>query len=433
MLLSLPEELVAEILFNWLRLQDLARFDSAICQKFSRSDFLSILSSERYAYQYYFFWEDQELRWIVDRKVHIANIEGHTTKDQMSLAKALFSFSGAAMRTINIDGQRQFVNENTQGDQRSTNSDGDVLLIAQHCPRLQSLSIVLSDTVVNDSSFIELARNCTYLRELDLHNISITDASLQAIAQYLPRLTSFSIAYCMNITVCGLVATAGRCRQLEFLDLTESTDTVIEAFARGCTKLKTLLLYDCNKLTDNSIVALSQQCSCLARLDVNILYGDVNKLITGAGTTLCRLESLDLNYTVNAGDVMLHSIAQYCPLLIEIVICTNHRVTDDGIAALARCCSLKLLYIDECRAVRGAGLVKVVQNCKSLEKLHVSGNRHVNDLIVESILQLLLLLLQEGRPLHRITFSGCSELSPEMLCRVKEWDAKHRKDERFRL
>ena len=102
--------------------------------------------------------------------------------------------------------------------------DNDIKTIAINCNQnLQSLDI--SFGYFNDSSIIEVARNCTNLEYLNLNScIKVTDNAIIEIGLHCKNLQYINLKGCNKITNIGILEIVRQCRNLKSLECKKLTD-----------------------------------------------------------------------------------------------------------------------------------------------------------------------------------------------------------------
>ncbi|XP_027332535.1 F-box/LRR-repeat protein 3-like [Abrus precatorius] len=276
----------------------------------------------------------------------------------------------------------------------------DLAKCLQSFPRLQ---LVKLDCSVGTSSGLKAIGNlCASLKELNLSKcVAVTDDSLSYLVQRHKDLEKLDITCCRKIThasiycltnscsrltslrmeSCSLVNRdaflfIGQCQLLEELDVTDTeiNDEGLVSISR-CTKLSSLKLGLCLKITDNGLKHIANSCSDLKHLD---LYR--SSRITDEGIT---------------------AISLGCPSLEVINIAYNNNVTDTSLVSLSKCLKLRTLEIRGCPQISPAGLSNIAVKCRHLEMLDIKKCYKIND---SGMIQ----LAQHSQNLKQIKLSYCS-------------------------
>lgn len=162
---------------------------------------------------------------------------------------------------------------------------------------------------------------------------------------------------------------AGRCDRL--------TSAGWAALAAGCRRLRTLAPYGIGNEGLASLAKVADQLTSVELLD---LYGsqDVTDAGVAAVCSLRGLVELDLNYCPGVTDIGLLLLAAGLPRLRRLSLAGAARITDAGVAAIARL-PLRQLCLNGCPRVGSAGLRSLVQHCHGLQRLDVRNCGGVTD------------------------------------------------------
>uniref|UniRef100_A0A6N2MLJ7 Uncharacterized protein n=1 Tax=Salix viminalis TaxID=40686 RepID=A0A6N2MLJ7_SALVM len=196
------------------------------------------------------------------------------------------------------------------------NMNNLVLSLAPKFTKLQTLVLRQDKPHPEDNAVETIASHCHDLQDLDLSkSFKLSDLSLYALAHGFPNLTKLNISGC-----------------------TAFSDVSLEYLTEFCRKLKILNLCGCVKgATDRALQAIGRNCS--------------------------QLQSLNLGWCENVGDVGVRSLAYGCPDLRTLDLCGCVCITDDSVIALANSCphlgSLCLYY---CRNITDRAMYSLVEN-----------------------------------------------------------------------
>jgi len=132
------------------------------------------------------------------------------------------------------------------------------------------------------------------LRELQVAYTSVTDKSIEGVANLCPNVTELNLYGCVKITDRSLEALS-LCKHLRNLDLSMCqlvTDNGVR-FLVNCSQLESLQLYDCISVTVNSIIDIVRKCKKLKVLNcygLDSLTIEQAKDILAAGPRLQRVD-----------------------------------------------------------------------------------------------------------------------------------------------
>ena len=186
--------------------------------------------------------------------------------------------------------------------------------VAQHCPQLRYL--VLNYCYPSGGNLSEaiqaVAGGCSRLRHLDSGGNSLSNASIETVAQACPQLECLCLAEC-GVTDAALWAVAQRCPHLKKLDVSENlvSNAAIKTVAQACPQLECLCLTGCG-VTDAALWAVAQSCPQLKELNVS------------------------LNLVSNAA---IQAVAKGCPQLIKLNVIGCPMLTESAILSIVQSCS----------------------------------------------------------------------------------------------
>ncbi|KAL3686923.1 hypothetical protein R1sor_013232 [Riccia sorocarpa] len=239
----------------------------------------------------------------------------------------------------------------------------EVLPRTTHLSHLSALSIDL-----NDSDLECIGKSCPYLQILDLmmlnkaRSIHTTDDGFEPFGDR------------------GLVAVADGRRELRDVSLRwrqRVGDIGVSALAHSCHKLVELDLGHCNRITDESLKAISQ-----LRL-LKTLYLQKCRLVTNSGvsflangSTSKSLRNLGLSECDQLTDGGVLSLQQITTLkLLSLKHCGPNIVNIGGIGGLAGASQLRYLNLAFLRNISDASVIAIARNCQNLEDLNLRGCR----------------------------------------------------------
>ncbi|KAF8936422.1 F-box and leucine-rich repeat protein 4 [Dissophora ornata] len=105
---------------------------------------------------------------------------------------------------------------------------------------------------VNSETLLSLVCACSELERVNMSGTNIDDATLAALADYCPKVTTLNLAWCSHITDTGLSRLLGSCKGLKFLDIS-TLDMISAAIFQpetpwSCTQLETLIMIGINMM-----------------------------------------------------------------------------------------------------------------------------------------------------------------------------------------
>lgn len=256
-----------------------------------------------------------------------------------------------------------------------------VLALAPKFTRLQTLVLRQDKPQLEDNAVEAISNFCHDLQELDLSKcVKLTDHSLYALAHGCPNLTKLNISACSAFSDDALAYLTSFCKKLKSLNLCgcvgAATDKALQAIAYNCSELQSLNLGWCENVGDLGVTSLAYGCPNLRALDLCgcVLITDESVIALANGCP--HLRSLGLYYCQNITDRAMYSLAHSRVKNKHGVWQTmkSSRYEEDG---------LMNLNISQCTALTPPAVQAV---CDSFPDLHTCPGRH--SLIISGCLHL---------------------------------------------
>ena len=218
----------------------------------------------------------------------------------------------------------------------------DVIAIAQHCPKLETLAI--SSTKLTWDSLITLSERGLPLKELIIPKIFSNPTADIA------RRCSHALSCIPHLSTSNLHHN-GRDANILFPYMTGLTSVDLDYYF------------------DSNIPLLTRHCHKLTKITV-VNSSDV--------LSLCRANPLlqELKYLsfCELADTALIELIHACPHLHTLCLSDSRNITDIGILALSEHCpQLQELDIYNCHEVTEAAVLQLLQRCHKLHKLLISS------------------------------------------------------------
>ncbi|CAK8681443.1 unnamed protein product [Clavelina lepadiformis] len=174
------------------------------------------------------------------------------------------------------------------------------------------------------------------LREIDLSECDVTDASLLQISQVCIQLVKVDLnavkGFRDQVTTAGVVALSKGCPLLQTVYLRRCcnvTDEALRALAENCPNLKQLNLGSCTKISDASLQALAAKCPGLECLNIAATsVTDDGILSLCAGAPRLALKELHINHCMQLSDRSVEGIMSMCPAINILLIHGCPKMTD---------------------------------------------------------------------------------------------------------
>lgn len=313
-------------------------------------------------------------------------------------------------------------------------------LLKKCAPNLKKIDVSKTVHALDFQAVEIITHLCPNLEYANLSGLRVTNVSLQQLAQKCPRLKTVIVQKCFDAGEKGYWWLLHLCKDLEYLDASESMRLTGQCFHMARPKLKTVVLNKCTKLCPQGFSKLATKCHGLTALYLNECFeltdralellcqslrnlktfhlGGHFREITPTGLhhigRLSNMEELLLkqNQAVNddvmcaiargcrklrwlnisscfhggVSDASLKSVSE-CPRLRTLFISYLDKITDDGISTLARQGQLEILEARGCVNLGDKGFIAVALLCPSLKELDVSGCTLVTNYTVQASLE----------------------------------------------
>jgi hypothetical protein len=245
-----PNTILSQIFCEFLSLEDMCRFDTAICNKKRRLLFLDCIGSESCIC---FGNIDRNLSSYTISWLHIRSIKiRHLRCKQITndIAVKISSF-GSCLHSLSIrDIYRNF-------------DDQKLIQIVESCHNIERVKLIECEKIT-DEGILKIADECPHLNFLKLFLLhEITDVSLARVGDRCPNLHTLKLSYCFRITNISIIKVVEGCPDLHSLSLCcihNISDMSIFKLAENCPNLLNLDLQWCDRITDTSIMSLSEGC-----------------------------------------------------------------------------------------------------------------------------------------------------------------------------
>lgn len=261
---------------------------------------------------------------------------------------------------------------------------------------------------VTGAGIAAVCSKCNLLNSLRVDQCTdVSDASLHAICGS-GRLQVLTLGQCTAVTDNTLELLARCSPQLVRLDLWGLglvTDGGLRAIAAGCLALEHLDVSRCPRLTDAGLAEVPARCHRLRHLAFASCHAGTDTL-AAVGAHCQALEHLNANYSQQGrvSDVGLVAVANGCPALRHLEVCSSSGITDVSLVALAHNCR-RIEHVDfsACPRVSDSGVNALATHCPTLTDVYLGGCA-VTDESVES-------LRSNCFHLHYL-FISCTQTSP---------------------
>ncbi|XP_049270723.1 putative RNA-binding protein EEED8.10 isoform X9 [Rhipicephalus sanguineus] len=301
---------------------------------------------------------------------------------------------------------------------------------------LRSLDLATASHMLDHRAVKAIGSRCPNLEYLDASGVQLSNASVLQLANRCPKLKTVLLKDCCDVREKSLRRLLRRCKCLEHVDLADMYQFTGECFnidglglrrlvlrgcsgltprgisriATKCSSLTELVLYDCYTIADHDLQSICQNMRTLKTLALaRSLYHATSNGIKAIGN-LRHLESLDLNSNGSVDDAALAPICTGCTKLrfLNLSNC-DKGITDEAMRHVAKCRELRELKINYvvkitdagmhnlachgllqsleargCTLLDNPGVLAMVELCRDLRLLDLSGCELVSTPAMES-------------------------------------------------
>ena len=239
---------------------------------------------------------------------------------------------------------------------------------------------------LNDEMLTAVGRSCSSLTHLVLayDYVETTDKSMRELAMGCSALENFEVDCCPEVGDIGIIALVENCPGLEHLHLGESraTDATVRAIATYLPKIRSLKLGH-SDVTDNGVFCLMGRCKFLEELSLGVKIPENLTDITASvisclsGPLLCSLEFNSCAITDRGLAILVNNSVRLTSLTIEA--CS--RITFDGLMnCLGKCTELRLLDVSFSGVVQNAKqLIEIADGLPNLRTLGVVDAERITE------------------------------------------------------
>uniref|UniRef100_A0A023G8F5 Putative nucleic acid binding protein n=1 Tax=Amblyomma triste TaxID=251400 RepID=A0A023G8F5_AMBTT len=295
---------------------------------------------------------------------------------------------------------------------------------------LRSLDLPSASHALDYKAAEAISILCPNLEYLDASGVQLTNVSVQQLAQKCPKLKAVLLKRCGDVGEKGLWWLLHLCKYLEHLDLSEMpklsgqcfhmagvrlrhlvlrgcaglTATGFSKIATKCCFLSELTLSDCLQITDHDLLLLCQNLRALRVFNLSGSFLNLTSGGIGAVGKLPLLEELNLSHNKAVSDAVIAAICAGCTKLRFLdITCCHLGITDVALSHLSRCAGLRELKISYLGQVTDCGLGSL--SCQGLlQSVEARGCPYVTDGGVQILVELC-------RDLRLLDVSGCERVT----------------------
>ncbi|GAA5860372.1 hypothetical protein JCM3774_000396 [Rhodotorula dairenensis] len=164
--------------------------------------------------------------------------------------------------------------------------------------------------------------------------------------------------------------------QLRYIDVTSCaalTDAAVEGIAKYCPKLRNLMLGKCTRLTDDALLAICGIGKHLHYLHLGHVHNITDRAVTAIARACTRLRYIDLANCINLTDQSVIELASNLPRLKRIGLVRVNNITDAAIEALSQRTSLERIHLSYCDNLSVAAISAMLQALPRVTHLSLTG------------------------------------------------------------
>jgi hypothetical protein len=251
-------------------------------------------------------------------------------------------------------------------------TNASIETIMRHCKQLRHVDVRDCITITDAGLSLLMSGSMPHLQPDSVLSNNKGDLFIKAVSENYPKITSLHLEKCRKVTDAGLAHAVNRIPNL-LPDNTYSIhkgDTYIAAVAQRHPKLVTFRLEKCAQVTDLGMASLATLTG-LTDLNVTACRG-----ITGAGLTsiacLTNLKGLKLSGVSGGTSNMDDALASISKSLTSLTSLNLSRsgCTEIGVRTIARANpGLTTFVLQHCVAITDEGLESVIISCPSITYL----------------------------------------------------------------
>ncbi|WFD34984.1 SCF ubiquitin ligase complex subunit [Malassezia cuniculi] len=310
------------------------------------------------------------------------------------------------------------------------------------CTKLQRLTLAGCDQVAPET-LVKVLRETRSLVSIDLTGVTqTTDAVLEALAEYCPRLQGANLTGCRLITSRG-VQTLARCTQLRRVKLCgceDVDDAAFLALLNNCPHILELDLMHCPRITDAAVGRVWLQPNQLRELrlghcslltDASFPTNTLRSVTPEPFIVNDYLRVLDVTGCHLLTDASVRGLVDHAPRLRNLVLAKCSRLSDASVYAVSElgrnlqylhlahlslltdravihlvhhCTRIRYLDLACCVALTDASVIELAANLQKLRRIGLVRVAQLTDASVYA-------LVERQATLERIHLSYCEQLS----------------------
>ena len=274
------------------------------------------------------------------------------------------------LETLDLSGNGQLGGALPTGSKKKDHGSDFANALTLLRPSLTSLSMLECYSLTNQSIW-DISVQLRNLRHLALTSKQISDQYLMKLEALVSKLESLSLIALSNSDAPFVHLFSNLSSQCLYLSLRACmgiTDQSIQALS--CTNLRTLHIGLCLQVHGPSLSILSSRLHSLVELDISGLSIDTS-IVVQFVSAQPRLEVLNIsNMDLPMGDNAVIDILQHTPMMRDLNIASNQKITSKTIEAMARWNpKMETLNLADCHSL--IGMEPFIMRLKRLTYLNI--------------------------------------------------------------
>ncbi|KAG6554722.1 hypothetical protein Mapa_003741 [Marchantia paleacea] len=300
-------------------------------------------------------------------------------------------------------------------------TDASLVMITLMCPILEELNLVDKyflhagvENVLSDTGLLVLAERAATLRKLKLKLASpevaelCSEVAVMELASLCGKLTHVELTNFKRLSDPPAYELIQRCPRLVEVGFsyTSITDATLELLAQHCKGIRTVGVKGCRLLTSRGLRALGL-CGTLEGLNAGGASGFSDSVISTICSGNPNLKSLVLSFAPLTDNALKY--ISMCHQMQELAIHECNRITNVGLNVIAKGCpQLRFVSFSYCERITDAGVVALAEGCSQLMKVRLDGCKLLSNPCVRA-------LCQKAPRLRYLSMSQCPKLSDDVF------------------
>jgi hypothetical protein len=346
--------------FFQIEVKSIGLLDRAFCNKSQRIIFLKILDKMIISqYHDVYFYENTELylNWVLQRNITLHNLSiNKWNKNSLDFFRTNLFVNNIKALAFSLSDSKFRIRDGKEliGILKSLNLD------------LNEIRFVHNKTSRNfptDLNLNEISKNCyANLKILDLWN-------------------------CSSVTDDGLIPLLMHCKQLEDIDLTGNkiTDESLLAISNNCLNIKILTLSHNYLIADKGVIAIAEKLTKLEYINLAGVKNITDLSLIEISKNCKKLKTFKLGnskaFKGNITYVEMQAIAENLSNLVNIDLSGSPQLTNSSLIEISKKCqNLKMINLFDCRKIADKSIIEIVHNCLKLENINIGDMHRITDL-----------------------------------------------------